>query len=228
MLLHIPKVLDAEQVSRFRSELDAADFADGRATAGFQSAKVKHNGQLTVTDPLAIRLGSDVNEALSRNALFFSAALPRHVFPPLFNRYQCGQGFGRHIDNAIRYDRRPQPALAIRTDLSATLFLSEPDEYDGGELTIEDNYGSHQVKLPAGDLILYPANSLHQVEPVTRGERIASFFWIQSMVRSDAHRRTLFELDGAIQKLTSLVPEADELLALTGVYHNLLRDWADV
>ena len=228
MLLHIPHVLDAEQVSRFRRELDAADFADGRATAGFQSAKVKHNGQLTETDPLGTRLGAEVAEALSRNALFFSAALPRHVFPPLFNRYQCGQSFGLHIDNAVRYNRGAQPAQPIRTDLSATLFLCEPDEYDGGELIVEDSYGSHQVKLPAGDLILYPASSLHKVESISRGERIASFFWIQSMVRSDAHRRTLFQLDGAIQKLTLRVPDADELLALTGVYHNLLRDWADV
>lgn len=228
MLVHIPQVLNTEQVSRFRRELDAADFADGRATAGYQSARVKLNGQLAETDPLAMRLGADVADALSRNALFFSAALPRHVFPPLFNRYQFGQGFGWHIDNAVRYDRRAQPAQPIRTDLSATLFLSEPDEYDGGELTIEDNYGSHQVKLPAGDMILYPASSLHQVEAISRGQRIASFFWIQSMVRNDAHRRTLFELDGAIQKLTSRVPDAAELLALTGVYHNLLRDWADV
>lgn len=228
MLLHIPDVLDSSQVSRFRELLDTAEFADGRATAGYQSAKVKRNGQLAEGHPIAVQLGAEINEVLSRNSLFFSAALPRHVFPPLFNRYQCGDGFGLHIDNAIRYERRSRPAQPIRTDLSATLFLSSPDEYDGGELTIEDSYGSHQVKLPAGDMLLYPASSLHKVEKISRGERLASFFWIQSMVRSDAHRRTLFELDGAIQKLTSRVPDADELLALTGVYHNLLRDWADV
>lgn len=228
MLLHIPQILDAEQVSRFRRQLDAADFADGRATAGFQSAKVKRNGQLAESDPLALQLGAEINEALSRNPLFFSAALPRHVFAPLFNRYQPGQGFGLHIDNAVRYDRSVQPPLPIRTDLSATLFLSEPDDYAGGELTVEDNYGLHHVKLPAGDMILYPASSLHRVDAITRGERLAAFFWIQSMVRSDAHRRTLFDLDGAIQKLNSRVPDADELVALTGVYHNLLRGWADV
>ena len=228
MLLHVPQILDAGQVSRFRRQLDAADFADGRVTAGFQSAKVKRNGQLAQTDPLALQLGTEISQALSGNPLFFSAALPRHVFPPLFNRYQPDQGFGLHIDNAVRYDRSVQPPQPLRTDLSATLFLSEPVEYDGGELTIEDSYGSHQVKLPAGDLILYPASSLHRVEAITRGQRLASFFWIQSMVRSDAHRRTLFDLDGAIQKLTSRVPDADELVALTGIYHNLLRGWADV
>ncbi len=174
-----------------------------------------------VTNPRAPRT------ALGRNPTFFAGALPRRIYPPLFNCYGGGQSFGWHVDNAIRYDRRMEPADPVRTDLSATLFLSEPDSYDGGELDIEDTYGTHSVKLPAGDLVLYPGSSLHQVRPVTRGARVASFFWIQSFVRTDAQRRLLFDLDVAIQQLTTKLPDAAELVQLTGVYHNLLREWSD-
>ena len=228
MLVHVPEVLNVNELAKCRERLAKAEWEDGRLTAGYQSAQVKNNGQLAEEDPLAIELGALILNALSRNTTFFAAALPRTIFPPLFNRYTGGERFGMHIDNAIRYDRRQQPALPIRTDLSATLFFADPAEYDGGELVIEDSYGSHSVKLPAGDLILYPGSSLHQVTPVTRGARIASFFWLQSLVRSDAHRRQLFELDVAIQSLTVRVPDAPELVSLTGVYHNLLRAWSDV
>jgi PKHD-type hydroxylase len=228
MLVHVPNVLDANELSHCKEQLVKARWTDGRRTAGYQSAQAKNNGQLAEDDPLASELGSLVGAALARNPTFFAAALPRSIYPPLFNRYEGGQAFGMHVDNAIRYDRRHEPAVPLRTDLSATLFLSGPDDYAGGELVIEDTYGTHQVKLPAGHMILYPGSSLHRVEPVTRGARVASFFWIQSLVRSEARRRQLFELDLAIQQLTARVPGAPELLALTGVYHNLLRDWSDV
>ena len=227
MLLHIPQVLTPEQVAHFRDKLASAAWADGRVTAGYQSGKAKDNTQLPETDPVARELGALVLEALARNSTFFSAALPQRVYPPLFNRYDGGQSFGFHVDNAIRYDRSRGGAEAVRTDLSATLFLAAPDEYDGGELVIEDTYGMQRVKLPAGDLVLYPGTSLHQVTPVTRGARLASFFWIQSLVREDAQRRMLFELDLSIRRLTQDVPDHPALVQLTGVYHNLLRRWSD-
>ena len=228
MLLHVPDVLGAEQLRRCRDALGTASWVDGRVTAGHQSAQAKRNLQIAESDPLARELGALILEALSRNATFFAGALPRRIFPPLFNRYEDGHAFGFHVDNAVRYDRSRGEAEPLRTDLSATLFLSAPEEYDGGELVIEDSFGTHNVKLPAGDLVLYPGSSLHQVLPVTRGARVAAFFWIQSLVRSEAQRRTLFELDVAIQQLTRKVPDAPELVQLTGVYHNLLREWSDV
>jgi PKHD-type hydroxylase len=229
MLLHIPDVLSAEQVKMFRQKLETANWADGRITAGYQSAQAKDNLQLAETDPLARELGAVVLEALSRNSTFFTAALPKRIYPPLFNCYRGGQSFGFHVDNAVRYDRRNGIAEAVRTDISATLFLVDPSEYDGGELVIEDTYGNQQVKLPAGHLVLYPSTSLHRVLPVTRGARIASFFWMQSMVRSDEQRRMLLELDVSIRRLTArLGADAPELVQLTGVYHNLLRQWAEV
>lgn len=228
MLLPIPDVLDADQIARFRAALDAADWADGRVTAGHQSAKAKNNAQLPETSTVAHELGALILDALSRNSSFFSAALPKHIYPPLFNRYADGQSFGFHVDNAVRYDRSRGGAEPIRTDLSATLFLSSPDEYDGGELEIEDTYGTQRVKLPAGHMVLYPGTSLHRVLPVTRGARVASFFWMQSMIRDDGHRRLLFELDVSIRRLTLDVPDHAALVQLTGVYHNLLRQWAEV
>lgn len=229
MLLHIPDILTTEQVAYARSRLQDASWADGRITAGYQSAREKHNLQLPESDAIAQELGTMILDALGRDSTFFSAALPRRIYPPLFNSYQGGQSFGFHIDNAVRYDRRgPGLPKPVRTDLSATLFLSEPEEYDGGELVIEDTYGSQRVKLPAGHMVLYPGTSLHQVTPVTRGARVASFFWIQSMVREDAQRRLMFELDASIRRLTHDVPDHPSLMHLTGVYHNLLRQWTDV
>ena len=228
MLLHIPDVLTAEQVAHARAKLDAADWADGRITAGHQSARAKDNAQLPEGSPVARELGAMVLDALSRNSTFFSAALPKRIYPPLFNRYSGGQSFGYHVDNAVRYDRSQGGAEPVRTDLSATLFLSSPDEYDGGELIIEDSFGTQSVKLPAGHLVLYPGTSLHRVTPVTRGARIASFFWMQSMLRDDGHRRLMFQMDVAIRRLTQDVPEHPALVQLTGVYHNLLREWAEV
>lgn len=228
MLLHVAGVLDASELAHARARLADARWADGRVTAGAQSARAKNNGQLAETDPIAIELGALVRNALARSVTFFAGALPRRIYPPLFNRYESGQSFGFHIDNAIRYDRSQGGAEPVRTDLSATLFLADPDAYDGGELVIEDSFGTHDVKLPAGDLVLYPGTSVHRVLPVTRGARVASFFWIQSLVRSESHRRLLFELDVAIQRLTKSVPDAPELVRLTGIYHNLLREWSDV
>ncbi len=228
MLLQIPQVLSSDQLVFFRARLAMAPWADGRITAGHQSGKAKDNEQLPENDPVAIELGALVREALKKNDNYFSAALPRVVFPPLFNRYRGGQAFGFHVDNAIRYDRTGQLVQPVRTDLSATLFLSDPESYDGGELVIEDTYGAHQVKLAAGDMILYPGTSLHRVVPVTRGERLASFFWIQSLVRDDGDRRLLFELDVSIRRLTQTTPDHPALVQLTGVYHNLLRRWAEV
>ncbi len=226
MLLHIPDVLTAEQVEHCRRKLDQADWVDGRVTAGHQSAKAKDNLQLLEDHPVARELGDMIIQALQNSPLLMAAALPLNVFPPLFNRYQGGQAFGTHIDNAVR--QVTGTPHRVRTDLSVTLFLSAPDEYDGGELSVEDTYGLHNVKLPAGHLILYPASSLHHVRPVTRGARLASFFWIQSMVRDDGQRALLFDLDMAIQRISGDAPDHPATVQLTGVYHNLLRRWADV
>ena len=226
MLLQVQDVLTPEQVAHTRRLLDASNWVDGRVTAGRQSAKVKDNQQLPEGHPVAQELGDLILTALQGNSLFVSAALPLRVFPPLFNRYQGGHSFGNHVDNAIR--QLPGTSLRIRTDLSATLFLGQPDEYEGGELVIEDTYGLHSVKLPAGHMILYPSTSLHHVRPVTAGARVASFFWIQSMVRDDAARAMLFDLDTSIQRLSIDVADHPSIVQLTALYHNLLRRWADM
>lgn len=226
MLLHIPQVLSAAEVAVFRERLDAAPWVDGRQTVGAQGAQVKRNRQLDAASPAARELSQAVTAALFRQPLFASAALPRHVLPPFFNRYGGGEHYGDHIDGAIRF--LPDSGQPMRTDLSATLFLAEPDAYDGGDLVVRDTYGEHLVKLPAGDLILYPSTSLHRVEPVTRGERVAAFMWLQSMVRDDGQRTQLFELDQAIQALRTRVGDSPELVTLTGLYHNLMRRWAEV
>ncbi len=233
MLLHIPQVLNSEQVAHFRERLAQAPWADGRITAGYQSARAKRNLQLPETDPIAEKLSDAVRIALKRNALFLSAALPRRIFSPLFNCYQVSDGFGNHVDNAVRYDRSQVSPLEenghpVRTDLSATLFLSSPDDYEGGELLIEELLETRQVKLPAGDMVLYPATSVHRVEPVTRGERLASFFWIQSLIRNAGQRELLFNLDMSIQKLERDHPGDPTIVELVGTYHNLLRFWTDV
>lgn len=229
MLVCIPDVLSKDEVAEFRRLMDAAEWEDGRSTAGAQSALVKRNEQLPPDSELARKLGNRIVSALTANPRFISAAIPLQIFPPLFNRYVASDGhhFGVHVDNAVRGDRLT--GLRIRTDLSVTLFLAEPEDYDGGELVVEDNYGSHEVKLPAGHLVLYPASSLHLVTPVTRGARVASFFWLQSMVR-DAHARSMiFDLDGAIQNLCERLGRDDpETVKLTGIYHNLIRYWAEV
>ena len=225
MLLQIPQVLPADEVARFRARLAAAAWIDGNATSGYQSAQAKKNEQLAEDSADARELGDAVLAALARNQLFFSAALPKQVFPPLFNRYGAGMTFGSHVDSAIRTHAGSR--IRMRTDLSATLFLAAPEEYDGGELVVEDNFGTHTVKLPAGDMVLYPASSLHRVTPVTRGARVASFFWIQSMVRDDAQRTLLFDLDMSIIRLTRDHPGHPGLVSLVGVYHNLLRMWAE-
>ncbi len=227
MLIEVPSVLDAEELTRLRQVLDAADWADGRVTAGSQSAQVKRNRQLPESSPAIAEAREIVLAALSRNALFFSAALPAQVYPPLFNRYAGGEHFGAHVDNAVR--RLPGGGgRPVRTDVSATLFLADPASYDGGELVIEDTYGEHEVKLAAGSLVLYPSTSLHRVEPVTRGERVACFMWLQSMVRDDSRRALLFDMDLAITQLRQQLGDVGELLKLTGTYHNLLRMWAEV
>jgi PKHD-type hydroxylase len=225
MLLHIPKVLDAGQVAQCRDALALAEWVNGRATAGHQSERVKHNMQVPEGHPIARELGDMILAALERNALFITAALPLKVYPPLFNRYQGGETYGTHIDGAIREVMRSHHR--VRTDLSATLFLTAPEDYDGGELMIEDSFGLHRVKLPAGDMVLYPATSLHQVTPVTRGVRVSSFFWLQSMVRENEKRMMLLDLDTAIQQLNRVVPDERALVQLTGLYHNLLRCWSD-
>jgi PKHD-type hydroxylase len=219
-------VLTGEDVARAKELFASAGWVDGKVTAGPQSARVKDNSQLPEGSPEARQLGEMVLAALQRNALFVTAALPLQVFPPLFNRYQGGQSFGTHVDNAIR--QVPGTPHRIRTDLSATLFFSAPDEYDGGELVVEDTYGVHSVKLPAGHLILYPATSLHHVRPVTRGARICSFFWIQSMVRNDFERTLLLDLDGAIRQIGQREADHPALVSLTGIYHNLVRHWAEM
>ncbi len=229
MLICVPDVLSKHDVAEFRRIMDASAWEDGRSTAGAASALVKRNEQLPPDSEVARQLGNRILSALSASPRFISAAIPLKIFPPLFNRYAATDGhhFGLHVDNAVRGDKLT--GLRIRTDLSVTLFLSEPDEYDGGELVIEDLYGSHEIKLSAGDLVLYPASSLHLVTPVTRGARVASFFWLQSMVR-DAHARSLiFDLDTAIQALVERLGRDDpETVKLTGIYHNLIRHWAEV
>lgn len=226
MMLHIPDVLTTAEVAFIRTALADAGWIDGRATVGEQGAKVKRNRQLAESSPLGIRLGEIVLAALKNNPLFFAAALPKTTISPLFNCYGGGEHYGLHVDGAVR--AVPGTAAAIRTDLSCTLFLSSPDEYEGGELVVMDTYGAHEVKLPAGDLILYPSGSLHRVEPVVRGERISAFFWTQSMVRDDRQRSMLFELDRHICALRARIGDTDEVLGLTGHYHNLLRQWADL
>jgi PKHD-type hydroxylase len=226
MLIQIPDLLDKNQVAECRKILDRSQWIDGSVTAGHQSRLAKSNMQLAEDDPMAIEMGDLILAALERNQLFVSSALPRRIFPPLFNRYSGGQNFGTHVDNAIRQVTGTEHR--IRTDLSATLFFSGPDEYEGGELVIEDNFGVQRVKLNAGSLILYPASSLHHVTPVTDGTRTASFFWIQSMVRDDAQRTLLFDMDTAIQRIAIESPGHPSVVQLTGVYHNLLRRWADV
>ena len=227
MLICIPDVLSKTDVAEFRGVMDAVEWEDGRSTAGSQSAEVKKNEQLPPNSDVSRKLGERVIRALTASPLFVSAAIPLHIFPPLFNRYGVGQHFGVHVDNAVRGDHLT--GTRIRTDLSVTLFLSEPDEYDGGELVVEDYYGSHEVKLPAGQLVLYPATSLHTVTPITRGVRVASFFWLQSMIR-DAHARSMiFDLDTAIQELVERLGRNDaEVVKLSGLYHNLIRYWAEV
>ena len=225
MMIHIPNVLTAEQVARCRDVMTRAAWIDGRATAGHQSAQVKKNLQLPETAPEARELGNMVIEALARTSLFMSAVLPKQVFPPLFNRYDAGMNFGSHVDNSIRGHAN---GIRIRTDVSSTLFISDPEDYDGGELVVEDTYGQHTVKLPAGDMIVYPATSLHHVTPITRGSRIASFFWTQSMIRDESKRSLLFDMDMAIIKLNRDHPEHASVVELTSVYHNLLRQWAEL
>ncbi|HEY9218479.1 MAG TPA: Fe2+-dependent dioxygenase [Phenylobacterium sp.] len=226
MLLAIPQVLTKAEVARMRERLQTAEWVDGRETAGDQSGLAKRNRQVREGSPLAVELGNEVLDALGRSPLFVSAALPLKTFPPLFNRYEGGETFGVHIDNAIRPVRGT--AVRVRTDLSATLFLSEPEDYDGGELVIEGAFGAQEVKLAAGDMVLYPGSSLHQVTPVTRGARLAAFFWVQSMVRSDPDRALLFDLDQAIQAHAAAHGQGDPLtVRLTGVYHNLIRRLAD-
>jgi PKHD-type hydroxylase len=226
VLLQIPDVLTSDQVADARRRLDQLDWVDGRVTAGYQSARVKRNLQLPEGDAVAEEVGDLILTALQRHPLFLAAALPLRVFPPLYNRYEGGQSFGNHVDNAIR--QITGTGHRIRTDLSATLFLSPPEEYEGGELLVEDTYGVHTVKLPAGHMILYPSTSLHAVRPVTGGARVASFFWIQSMVREDADRALLFDLDSAIQRLSQEAPDHPSAVQLTAVYHNLLRRWAEL
>src|SRR6188474_2157346 len=228
MLICIPGVLSKDDVADFRRIMDGCAWEDGRSTAGAQSALVKNNEQLPPDSEVSRQLGNRVVSALTANPRFISAAIPLQIFPPLFNRYAAADGhhFGVHVDNAVRGDALT--GLRIRTDLSVTLFLSEPDEYDGGELVVEDLYGAHSVKLPAGHMVLYPSTSLHHVRPVTRGARIASFFWIQSLVRDDAERTLLFDLDTAIQRVSAEAPDHPAAVQLTGVYHNLLRRWADL
>jgi PKHD-type hydroxylase len=226
MLIHIPALLAADQVAQCRRVLAQIEWIDGRATAGYQSERVKHNMQVPEGHPATRPLIDMILTALERNPLFITAALPQKIVPPLFNRYAGGQSYGSHIDGGIR----PVPGTPhrVRTDLSATLFLTAREDYDGGELVVEDTYGAHRIKLPAGDLILYSGTSRHRVEPVTRGARVSSFFWIQSMVRDDTQRTQLFELDTAIQHLARTVPDHAAILQITNVYHNLLRLWAEV
>ncbi|QEL65013.1 PKHD-type hydroxylase [Oryzomicrobium terrae] len=226
MMLHVPEVLSREQVAECRRILDNAEWGDGKATTGVQSAQAKRNWQLPEGSPALEHLREIVTSALMANPLFFSAALPQRILPPYFNRYEGGGYFGNHVDNAIRYAHGSP--LGLRTDVSTTLFFSDPDEYEGGELIVEDTYGSHAARLPAGDAIVYPSTSLHRVEPVTKGARICSFLWTQSMVRDDWRRTMLFDLDVTIQKLRQQVGDTPEVIALTSHYHNLLRQWAEL
>jgi PKHD-type hydroxylase len=226
VLIAIPNVLSPDQLAEGRRLIEAAEWVDGRATAGHQGARVKDNLQLPVHHPAGRQAGAIIVKAIQANALFMSAALPLHILPPMFNRYSGGQTFGTHVDGSIR--TIPGTGHRIRTDLSCTLFFAGPEEYDGGELIIEDTYGSKAVKLPAGHMILYPSTSLHQVTRVTRGTRLCSFFWVQSMVRDDGQRSLLFEMDVAIQRLGAENATHPSVVSLTGVYHNLLRQWAEM
>ena len=225
MLLQIPNVLTAEQVDRFRKRIDAARWVDGNVTSGHQSAQAKYNEQLPEESAEAREIGEEIAAALGKSPLFFSAALPRQVYPPLFNRYAGEMNFGNHVDAAMRV--HPPTGRRIRTDISATLFLTAPGDYDGGELLVEDTYGVHSVKLPTGDMVIYPATSLHRVTPVTRGTRVSSFFWIESMIRDDAQRALLFDMDMALVRLNQQSPGHPSLVTLTGCYHNLLRMWGE-
>lgn len=224
MMIHIPNVLTAAEVARCREVMEKAVWVDGRVTAGHQSAQVKFNLQLPEAAAEARELSDMVHDALGRSSLFMSAVLPKQVFPPLFNRYDAGMTFGAHVDNAIRVGN----GARVRTDVSSTLFISGPEDYDGGELVVQDTYGEHTVKLPAGDMIVYPATSLHNVTPITRGSRIASFFWTQSMIRDESKRSLLFDMDMAIIKLGRDHPDHASNVELTAVYHNLLRQWAEL
>src|ERR1700742_4940910 len=227
MLVSIPGVLSKQEVADFRRIMDAQPWEDGKSTAGAQSAEVKQNEQLVPDSPVARELGKRVISALTANTLFIAAAVPLRIFPPLFNRYVPGKFFGEHVDNCIRGDHLT--GLRIRTDLSITVFLSEPEEYDGGELVVDDYYGSHRVKLPAGHAVLYPATSLHMVTPVTRGARVSSFFWIQSMIKDPLARRMTFDMDNSIQTLVQRLGRNDpEVRKLTHIYHNIIRYWADL
>lgn len=226
MLLHIPKVLDAEALLHLQTLMQQAEWVDGKVTAGTQSAQVKRNIQLPETCAEAVQAREIVLRALAKNALFFSAALPKKIYPPLFNQYREGMDFGNHVDNAVR--SHAANGLHVRTDISSTLFLTDPDSYDGGELVIEDTYGQQMVKLSAGDMVLYPGTSLHHVRPVTRGTRTACFFWTKSMIRDDAQRTLLLDMDAAIATLREQVGDNAAVIRLTGNYHNLIRMWADV
>lgn len=228
MLLHIPEVLTQAELMQLRQSLDAAGWTDGRETVGAQGAQVKRNEQLPEASPLRMELGQVVLSALERSPLYFAAALPLRTLAPRFNRYQGGGEYGFHIDGAVMLANQPgAPYSHVRSDISCTLFLCEPEEYDGGELVVSDTYGEHEVKLPAGDMVIYPSSSLHKVQPVTRGARLASFFWVQSMVRDDTQRRLLFDMDTSIESLRQTNADAQAVLQLTGIYHNLLRRWAD-
>lgn len=226
MLLHIPSIFSKEEVSYIRSQLEQASWQDGQLTAGHIAINCKDNEQLDEQDPFAIKLGDEIVKRLGNHPLFVSAALPYKVFPPMFNRYSGGGTYGFHVDNSIRKSKT-SPIL-VRTDVSSTLFFSEPEEYEGGELVIQDTYGEQRVRLPAGDLVVYPSTSLHQVTPVTQGTRYASFMWTQSMVRSDEKRRLLFDMDMAIQELIKDIPDHPSIVKLSGNYHNLLRQWAEL
>ncbi len=225
MLLQIPSVITPEQAAAWRARIDAAQWVDGKTLSGHQSAHVKYNEQMSEQAPELRQIGDAILDALNGNQLFFSAALPKQILPPLFNRYREGMTFGNHVDGAIVTNAATRQR--VRSDISATLFLTRPEDYDGGELLIEDTYGTHRIKLAAGDMIIYPSTSLHRVEPVTRGARISSFFWIQSLVKSDAHRSMLFDLDMSIVRLTRDHPGDPTIMSLLGVYHNLLRMWAE-
>lgn len=226
MLLHIPNIFSKEEVSYIRSQLEQANWQDGQLTAGHIAINCKDNEQLDEQDPFAIKLGDEIVKRLGNHPLFISAALPYKVFPPMFNRYSGGGTYGFHVDNTIRKSKT-SPIL-VRTDVSSTLFFSEPEEYEGGELVIQDTYGEQRVRLPAGDLVVYPSTSLHQVTPVTQGTRYASFMWTQSMVRSAEKRRLLFDMDMAIQELIKDIPDHPAIIKLSGSYHNLLRQWAEL
>jgi len=227
MLVAIPNALNAQQLQEVRSRLEAAGQAwvDGRVTAGYQGAPVKHNEQIDERSAVAAECQSIILGALERHPLFISAVLPNEVYPPMFNRYGEGMAFGAHVDGSVRL--HPHTGRKLRTDVSATLFLNDPAEYDGGELVVHDAFGTHRVKLAAGDMVVYPATSLHEVTPITRGRRLASFFWAQSLVRDDTQRALMFDLDGAIQRLNQTGADALARRGLVGVYHNLMRQWSD-